>query len=229
MTGKYKAHIRYKLKDGTRVPGVTTITGELGWNKRVLINWANRIGLDGIEASKYTDDKADIGTLAHKFITDTLQGKKTNTNDYSKNQIERAENSVISFNSWIKNHRLEPQIIEKPLVSENFQFGGTPDIYGLVDGVYTLIDLKTGKGIYDEYLIQAGGYSILLEEHCYKIEKILILNIPRVASEKFLVEDEVNISVCRNIFLNCLKNYQLKKQIRREGEFYQFVKGVSNA
>jgi len=229
MTGKYKAHIRYKLKDGTRVPGVTTITSELGWNKRVLINWANRIGLEGIEASKYTDDKADIGTLAHKFITDTLQGKKTNTDDYSKNQIERAENSVISFNSWIKNHRLEPQIIEKPLVSENFQFGGTPDIYGLVDGVYTLIDLKTGKGIYDEHLIQTAGYSILLEEHGHKVEKIIILNIPRAASEKFAVEEEANISICKSIFLNCLKNYQLKKQIRKEDEFYQYVKGVSNA
>jgi len=229
MMGKYRAHIRYKLKDGTRVPGVTTITGELGWNKRVLINWANRIGLDGIEASKYTDDKADIGTLAHKFITDTLQGKKTNTDDYSKNQIERAENSVISFNSWIKDHRLEPQVIEMPLVSEKFKFGGTPDIYGLVDGIYTLIDLKTGKGIYDEHLIQTAGYSILLEEHGHKVEKIIILNIPRAASEKFAVEDGANIAVCKSIFLNCLKNYQLKKQIRKEGEFYQFVKEVSNA
>jgi len=229
MTGKYKAHIRYKNKLGKHIPGVSTIKNELGWNRETLCDWNNKMGLSGIDTKKYVSDKADIGTLAHKFITDTLQGKKTNTDDYSKNQIERAENSVISFNSWIKDHRLEPQIIEKPLVSENFQFGGTPDIYGLVDGIYTLIDLKTGKGIYDEHLIQTAGYSILLEEHGHKVEKIIILNIPRAASEKFLVEDKANIAVCRSIFLNCLKNYQLKKQIRREGEFYQFVKEVSNA
>jgi len=218
MTDKFKAHIQYKLKDGTRVPGVTTITGELGWNTRVLINWANRIGLEGIEAAKYTDDKADIGTLAHKFITDTLQGKKTNTDDYSKNQIEQAENSVTSFHNWYMQHKLEPILIENPLVSEIYMFGGTPDIYGIVDGVKTLIDLKTGKAIYDEYLIQTGGYSILLEENKYKVEKIIILNIPRATSEKFEVEEEANIGVCKEIFLNCLSNYQLKKKIRKENK-----------
>jgi predicted RecB family nuclease len=227
MTDKFKAHIQYKLQDGkTRVPGVTTITGELGWNTRVLVNWANRIGLEGIEAAKYTDDKADIGTLAHRFVTDTLQGKKTNTDDYSKNQIAQAENSVLSFHSWYKEHKLEPILIEKPLVSEIYRFGGTADIYGTVDGIPTLIDLKTGKGIYDEYLIQTGGYSVLLKEHGHPVEKIIILNIPRAASEKFKVEDSANIAICEKIFLNCLANYQLKKQIKNN-DFYQFTKEAS--
>ena len=68
---KTKAHTRYRLTDGTIVPGVTTVTGsQLGWNKQVLINWANRIGLTEIDSTKYKDDKADIGTLAHQMITD---------------------------------------------------------------------------------------------------------------------------------------------------------------
>ena len=216
MNNKFKAHPRYYLQDGiTIVPGVTTITSELGWNTRVLINWANKIGLDGIDASKFTDDKADIGKLAHLFITDTLQGKKTDTDDYSKNQIEAAENSVTSFYNWLKDNKLEPILIETPLVSEIHKFGGTPDIYGSVNGIYTLIDLKTGKGIYDEHLIQTGGYSILLEEHGHKVEKIIILNIPRAESEKFNVEEDANIEVCKKIFLNCLEIYNLKKQIRK--------------
>ena len=46
---KSKAHQRYKLADGTQVPGVTTITGQL--NKPALIIWANRLGLQGIDST----------------------------------------------------------------------------------------------------------------------------------------------------------------------------------
>ena len=114
---KSKAHIRYRLADGTVVPGVTTITGsQIGWNKQVLINWANRIGLEGISANKYRDDKADIGTLAHTMVTDWLLGIKTDTSDYSKNQIGAAENSTLSFYEWAKNKRIKPILVEIPLI-----------------------------------------------------------------------------------------------------------------
>ena len=80
---KFKAHIRYRKQDGEIVPGVTTVTGsQLGWNKQILINWGNRIGLEGISASAYKDDKADIGKLAHAMVTDWLLGQKTDTSDY---------------------------------------------------------------------------------------------------------------------------------------------------
>jgi hypothetical protein len=63
---KTKAHIIYKLADDSRVPGCTTICGIL--DKPALLEWANRIGLQGIEMRRYVDDKADIGTLAHDMI-----------------------------------------------------------------------------------------------------------------------------------------------------------------
>ena len=90
-----KAHIRYRLADKTIVPGVTTVLNLL--SKPALVPWANKMGLQGIDTSKYVDDKADIGTLAHAIITDKLTGKETDTSDYSKNQIDLAENSCLSF------------------------------------------------------------------------------------------------------------------------------------
>ena len=42
IKGISKAHTVYKLADGTRVPGATTITGLL--NKPHLVRWANKIG-----------------------------------------------------------------------------------------------------------------------------------------------------------------------------------------
>lgn len=225
---KFKAHTIYRTKDDIRVPGVTTITGELGWDKRVLINWANRIGLEGIEANKYRDDKADIGTLAHLIITNQLQGKKTDTSDYSKNQIKAAKNSVKSFEAWASDKKIKPILIEEQLISENHKFGGTLDIYAKINSILELIDLKTGKGIYDEHLVQVGGgYTILLEEFNYPFQKVRILNIPRSDNEKFDEELDINISICRSIFLNCLENYKNKKQIR-DNDFFNFTQEVSD-
>ena len=137
--------------------------------------------------------------------------------DYSKNQIKSALNSVKSFDAWAKEHKIEPILIEEPLVSNLLNFGGTADIYGKVDGTLELIDLKTGKAIYDEHLIQVGGgYDILLTENDYPTNRVRILNIPRANSEKFMEHEIVNLKECKSIFINCLNNYQLHKTIRKE-------------
>jgi len=209
---------KYKDATGTILPGVTTITGqELGWNKQVLISWANKLGLKGIEAAKYVDDKADIGTLAHQLILDHFRGLKTDTSDYSKNQIDQAENCLLSFYEWGKGKVVKPILLEQPLISEVFKFGGTPDCYAEIDGKLTLLDFKTGKGIYDEYAIQvAGGYLLLLEEAKHIVEEIVILNIPRAEDEAFSVKPIKEWDVCKKIFLNCLNTYQLKKKLKEE-------------
>ena len=217
MNDKFKAHTIYRNSANVRVPGVTTITSELGWNTRVLINWANRMGLEGTDTGKYVDDKADIGTLAHLMVTNQLQGIKTSTDDYSKNQIKAAKNSVKSFDAWASDKKIEPVLIEKPLVSDINNFGGTMDIYAKVDGSLELIDLKTGKGIYDEMLIQVGGgYNIIMIEKELPTNRIRILNIPRVDSERFAEHLIENTDVCMQIFLNCLDNYQLHKELKKE-------------
>ena len=60
------AHTRYKTSDGQIVPGASTITGLL--NKPMLVKWANNLGLQGIDSSKYTDKAASIGTLIHYLV-----------------------------------------------------------------------------------------------------------------------------------------------------------------
>jgi hypothetical protein len=213
---KVKAHIRYKTEDGTIVPGVTTITGsQIGWSKQALINWANRIGLQGISASKYKDDKAEIGTLGHELITNWLLKQETDTSDYSKNQIDAAENSALSFHEWAKGKKIEPILIEKALVSEKHRFGGKADIYAKVDDIPELNDLKTGSGIYEEMIIQVSAYAHLLEENGHPVERVRILNIPRTEDERFMeqVIGKQQLEVAWKIFLNCLENYQLRKKL----------------
>ena len=210
--GKTKAHIRYRLSDGTIVPGVTTVLGIL--NKPALVPWANKLGLQGIDVKKFVDDKADIGTLGHAMVTDHLSGKQTDTSDYSKNQIDAAENSALSFWTWEKDNPIEHIFfVEEPLISEAYRFGGTQDIYCKIRGKKELIDLKTGKGIYDEHVYQVSALKVLLEENGCPVDVVRVVNIPRSEDEAFLerVISEKELEIGRQIFMNCLGIYQLKK------------------
>jgi len=209
-----RAHQRYRNAEGKIVPGVTTVTALLGTNKAVLIKWANNLGLQGIDSSKYRDEAADIGTLAHAMVTDKLAGKKTNTDEYSKVQIDKAENAALSFWNWYNNHSVKVHAVEKQMVSEQYQYGGTCDIYATVDGKEEIIDLKTGKGIYSEYFIQVSAYRHLLEEDGHKIDQIRILNIPRTEDETFKDEIKVNTETYFEIFLDLLNVYKLLKKVR---------------
>jgi len=212
VTKKAKAHIQYKI-DNIRVPGVTTILGVL--NKPALVKWANNLGLKGIDSSKYVDDKADIGTLAHQMIADYLRGMDTDTSEYSAGQISQAENSVLSFYEWEKTHPLKPILIEKPLVSEEYRFGGTIDCLAELDGKPMLIDFKTGKGIYDEMLAQVAAYYHLLKENEYDVESAMILRIGRDEDEGFEERHIGRIGERWQLFLACLQIYNLQKELRR--------------
>lgn len=180
---KAKAHVRYQLADGTRVPGVTTVLNVIA--KPALISWANRMGLDGINTAKHVDELADIGTLAHAMIAHHLGGPPPDLDDYSKNQIDRAENSVLSFHEWAKGKELVTVLSEEQMVSEELSYGGTCDWVGHIDGVLTLLDLKTGKAIYDEMLYQVAAYWNLLREGLYLVSEIRILQVGRSEDEGF--------------------------------------------
>jgi len=217
---KTKAHHRYRLKPteqypkGEIVKGTTTVTGgQLAWNKNVLMRWANRMGLKGIDSNKYADDKAGIGTLAHAHITNDLLGKDTDTSDYTKNQIAAAKNSVASFVRWWRQHDCEtPLFVEEPLVSEQYRYGGTADIYWKVDGVLELTDLKTG-GIWPEHFVQVGGgYVQLLTENGHKVERVRILSIPRTKDEEFSDVILPDSDKYWQVFEHCLALHELKKR-----------------
>jgi hypothetical protein len=210
---KSKAHQRYKNKDGVGVPGVTTITGQLGWNKQQLISWSNKLGLQGIESSKFRDDKADIGTLAHLIVTSHILGTKPDTKDYSANQISQAENCALSYFEWAKARKIEPILVETWMVSELYQYGGTPDFYGKVDGVFELIDYKSGKGIYPEYSIQVAAYRQLLIEAGKPVDKVRIINIPRSEDESFQEKIITNLDEAWQAFLALRTLYGLKKAL----------------
>ena len=219
---KTVAHQRYRLKPTTEfpkgliVPGVTTIVNLLA--KPALIPWANELGLQGIDVGKYVDDKADIGMLAHAMVENHLAGKETDFSDYTANQRSQAENSVLSFFNWEKNHKIEVIFVEKQLVSESHKFGGTGDIYAKVDDVLELIEIKTGSGIWPEHFIQTAANFMLLKENGFQVDRARILNIPRAESEAFAEAIVPNIGLNYDLFYHCLQIYNIRKQLKGDSE-----------
>ncbi len=207
---KVNAHIRYKTRDGKAVPGVTTVLSVL--SKPALVKWANNLGLQGIDSTKFVDEKASIGTLAHYFIVCHLSGQEPDTSDYSPNQVSQAENSLLSYFEWEKSRSIRTVLVESPLVSDEYGYGGTVDLYAEVNGEPTLVDFKTSKAIWPEHKYQLAAYRQLLEEKRYAIKNVLILRIGRSEDEGFEEQRLGDLSKEWGIFTHCLAIYQLRKE-----------------
>jgi len=211
---KTKIHTVYKLEAGNRVPSVTTILGIL--NKPALLDWAWRMGCEGQDYKAVRDQAGDIGTLAHYLIMCHLSGTAPDTSEYSPQDVDKAENCLLSYLEWEKSHPINPILVEAPLVSEKYGFGGTIDCLARLNGKLLLIDHKTGKAIYGEMFHQLAAYRQLLIEQGYEVDNARILRIGRDQDEGFEERVITDLSKHWEIFKHCLGIYELQKAVRKE-------------
>jgi len=213
-----KVHTVYKVNN-KRVPSVTTILKYLGDDKEGLIHWAWDLGCKGENYKLVRDSAASVGSLAHAMIMAHLKKETIDTSDYSADFIDLAENSFLSYLQWEKQHEVQPILVEKPLVSEEYMFGGTPDLYCKLDGMYTLVDFKTGKSIRDSASYQVAGYGILIEENDPTfVADYRILGIGKDANDAWneVVISTKAIEMKRIIFRHCLQTYYLLKEEKND-------------
>ena len=59
-------------------------------------------------------------------------------------------------------------------------FGGCPDLLVKKDGKYILVDFKTSKSLYQDFVIQLGSYVFLVEENMdIEIDRAVIVRFPK--------------------------------------------------
>lgn len=159
----------YKLKDGSKVPGVTTIIGRFK-DSGGLLYWACEQG-KAIERGEISslydkrDEAADAGTLAHALVEAYIN--QVSPPSIPDNEIgEKAKQGFRNYLSWQKNNRIQVIRQEMELVSEVYCFGGCPDAMGLdADGRLCILDWKTSNGVYQDYMIQIAAYEALWKEN----------------------------------------------------------------
>ena len=162
----------YFLKDGTKVPGTTTIIGRFK-DSGGLLHWAFKQGKSGaVRLYDEAEKAADIGTCAHGMVELRLKGSDdVAVAEYAEatcpdtDMRKRAWSSFKAYEAWASNFKVTILHQEIQLVSEQHRFGGTPDAIGLIGNELTLLDWKTSNSVYADYLIQLSAYRHLWEEN----------------------------------------------------------------
>ena len=157
----------YFLADGTRVPGVTTITGRFK-ESGALLHWAFQQGQSGAARLYEKRDEAAIaGNFAHDMVEASIHGQEIPQPppDMAPNIAKAAMNGFMAYKTWASQTKLQIIATETPLVSERYRYGGTPDAIGLMTSARVLCDWKTSNGVYLDFLIQIAAYKELWEEN----------------------------------------------------------------
>jgi len=192
------AHKRHYV-DGKPVPSVTTVTSRFG-DKGGLIFWANAVGLGerdcedqpvcescgrrrGKNHREASKKAAQVGDLGHALIEERVKAVAVDWDrfrSFDDGQKEQGASCLEAFDRWFKNSGVEIIETEFSFTSQLHRFGGTFDAVGFVDGRFSLIDWKTSKGIYADYVAQLGGYVILVEEAGFQqVEQIDLLRFSK--------------------------------------------------
>lgn len=199
------------LLNGEKVNGVTTVLQRL--NKPALIYWSANmaakhieatlrpgISLDEVEIKQLAKDAlwahrntrdgaADMGTWVHQFIQDFVEGK--NPQEAVNPQLSKA---TKSFKDWYKTINVKNQDCEKRLCSPTLKLAGTVDMICELDGKLTIIDWKTGSGIYPEMLLQMAAYALMYEEEFGQtVEQVGVVNCSVKAPFKYYFTDKLEI------------------------------------
>lgn len=161
----------YRNAAGLVIPGAGDITGRF-CPKDGLIGWAYNRGKAGLP--RFAKGEIDIGTITHQMCDMDMHGASFDDIDgyLDRTPIPHADRTQVvrcfaGYRSWRTEFPIRPLMQEKPLVSEAYQYGGTPDLIGLVPKGPALVDYKTSsKGVpYLDHLVHMAAHGRLWLEN----------------------------------------------------------------
>ena len=158
----------YFTKDGTKVPGTTTVIGRFK-ESGALLRWAYKRGKDGLELYESRDKAAELGTIVHEMVEEYIRGG--NPREVIPEAITLEDQAQITsafeaFEEWFESNKFEIVEQEMQLVSEVHKYGGTPDAIAIdAKGRLVLLDWKTSSGVYADFLYQLALYRVLWNEN----------------------------------------------------------------
>jgi len=214
----------YFAADGTPLAGTTTVINR--WKESGgLLFWAHGIGyqqgLNRERSQLYAkrDEAADIGTHTHALIEADIKNMPPPAvpSNLSKEDAARAANAFEQFKAWEKQNGLFVVAWERPLVSERYRFGGTPDALAELDGLIYLLDWKTSSGVYPDNLLQLAAYGMLLEENRPDMKLASRVHVLRFSKDwkDFEHRSFDGLEVERRQFLRLLEAYKDDSIIRK--------------
>jgi hypothetical protein len=153
----------YVDANGEKIPSVTTVLGRFK-ESGGLIHWAWDCGMKGLDYRDVRDSAASAGTIAHELIRAHVFGKTYEIpGDTTEEIAGKAQEAFKAFVRWFDQSGIEIVATEQSLVSEAHRYGGTVDAIGKErDGSLCVLDWKSSKGRYPEYIVQLAAYAGLV-------------------------------------------------------------------
>lgn len=220
---------RYRI-NGEYASGVTTALGIIA--KPQLIWWAAGeaanhfkanlvpgVGLDELQIqslceearkahNKKKDKAASAGTYLHNWLEEFVKG-----NNPAMPVNDDLKRVINDFLEWWNKSDIEVISSEQVFCSPTRMLAGTADLVCRVDGKLTIMDWKTGSGIYPEMFMQMAAYALMWEEEHpdQPIERLHVVN----ASLKNMFQDQYreDIQLFKDAYLEALALYKSVKHI----------------
>lgn len=127
---------------------------------------------------------ADIGGECHRLIEWTMRTAIGAVAGPKPVVSDAALWAFMAFEDFAKAADLKPLVIERVVYSTIHGYAGTMDLLARVNGQLTLIDFKTGKGVYAESHLQSAAYATALAEMGYAAPaRALIVRLPKVETD----------------------------------------------
>ena len=185
---------------GVQYPSVTSILKMA--DKSSLTQWAVNLSVDwavnnidkllsmsverGANVARYRwkdvrDERAEVGTGVHETIEAELTG--------SWNYPELDSEQQLIMEEWHKfreEHEVELMLSEFTVFDKDSKSMGTADGYVLIDGVKTLIDLKTSKSMWPEHEYQLAALWHA-EDWLVETEEMIWTSIPKREVEQVAI------------------------------------------
>jgi Holliday junction resolvase len=224
-----REHQIYKLADGTRVPGVTTVLGELA--KPALIDWSageERAGILGCikrgeEVPDYyfyktkRDRASDLGTIIHARIEAWHKGEELEPDNIPADLFVKSAFGFSRYLAWWAEGGFKLVGSERQLVSEDLRCGGTVDVLAMAEAGLTLVDIKSTKASkwwpYPETLAQVATYAEMVGE----VKRVIVVRVGKEEGDE-LQTYELNLTeraAGLRLFRAAKEAYLAKKELAR--------------
>jgi hypothetical protein len=146
------------------------------------MHWAWKEGKEGRDYKASRQKAADIGTIAHAMIETFATGQTFDPAAYDPDLVAAAEPAYAAFQEWWEAKDVHLFRTEVAITCPELRLGGTLDATGLVDGRFVLLDWKTSKAVYGEYVLQVAAY-----RHLW--------NTYRAMNERLVAQDAVILRI----------------------------------
>jgi hypothetical protein len=164
---------------------------------------------------------ADIGDIVHDFAQNFAKYKfglsDRDLPEINRKWSQEAINGVNAFLDWYNGNKVDFMAAERLVYSKKHDFVGMADAIAVVNGKKMLIDYKTGKHIYNEYLYQVSGYMVAYEEETgEQLDGAIIIHFKKDDGEFSMVEmSRKDFKLNKPVFLSCLTIKRREKELSK--------------